>query len=361
MRAPDERLESHGIERLCPLKERHRDCVGARREPQPEVRPRVDLVGQRRQVLQAGFEIILPTERDEVHAPAVDAELELMRVLEAAHNAQVRPEHPGLEVVLRIERQRHLGQDAADGADGQPLDVRVLRCVLADPERLGRGSDVPSAHRERRDLAGRCEIALKQNGRDTERVADVVKAVRGIVGRQHRRDVHVKRQQIMNRVGVLDAIEPPDQRTTGIGGRNGRAIEFSRQVGDESLARRGIGPRGVLRRHHADADLANRFFPDVERRGDSFEVQRVQTQPGRLRPLVVTADTVLAHNRCGVRSRHRRGVGGVARCGRQGLREDRPADERRGRDHTRDTPPPAHSALSSARSTHTDSRNFITA
>ncbi len=57
---------------------------------------------------------------------AVEQELELVRILEAADGAQVRAIEPDLELVLAIDGERVSGGHAADGAERQAVEVHVL-------------------------------------------------------------------------------------------------------------------------------------------------------------------------------------------------------------------------------------------
>ena len=63
---------------------------------------------------------------------AVDGELELVRILEPAHDVQVGAKELHLEDVLAVERKRVATRSAADRAERQTVDVLVLREVLPD-------------------------------------------------------------------------------------------------------------------------------------------------------------------------------------------------------------------------------------
>ena len=60
-----------------------------------------------------------------------------------------------------------LRENAADGAERQALDVRVLRCVLADSEGLACRTQSGSPTASDADLAGRRQVSLQQRRRDT--------------------------------------------------------------------------------------------------------------------------------------------------------------------------------------------------
>ena len=264
VRAADERLQPQRVQRRRPLDERHGDRVRAGLERHAERRPLLDVVARLGHVLEVGLEIVVAADRRQVHALAVDRELELMVVFEAAHDAEIGAEQSDPERVLAVERQRRLGQDPADGADRQPFDVRVLRRILANAEGLSRGLGFRIADRQRRDLVRRRQIALEQDRRDAERVRDVVEAVRRVVGRQHRRRVDLEREQIADGVGVLDAIQAVNQsRAPDSASRARRDRARVVRWATSAVRRRLIRPRRALRRHHADAHLANDFFQDV--------------------------------------------------------------------------------------------------
>ncbi len=211
VRAADERLQPQRVHGGRPLEERDRDRVRAGLERHAERRALLDVVARLRHVLEIGLEVLVAADPGQMHALAVDRELELMRVFQAAHDAQIGAEQADAERVLAVERQRHVRENPAGRADRQSFDVRVLRRVLTDAEGLAGRLRFRIADRQRRDLVGRRQIALEQDRRHAERVGDVVEAVRRIVGRQHRRGVDVEREQIANRVGVFHAIQPMNQ------------------------------------------------------------------------------------------------------------------------------------------------------
>ena len=176
----------------------------------------VDGVAGLRHVHEVGLEVGFAAHAERVHARAVHRVLDVVLVLEAAHHAEVRAEHLHGELILGVERQRDLREDAADRADGLAFDVRVLRRVLADVERLARDADVGIADGQRADLVRGLHEALEEHRRHAEHVADVVEAVRGVVRRQQRRGIDVEREQIAHRVGVLGAIQAVQHRPAGI-------------------------------------------------------------------------------------------------------------------------------------------------
>ena len=230
-----------------------------------------------------------------MHALAVDRDLDLVRVLEAAHDVQVGAIELDLEDVLAVERKRvaheqcrrrcrAAGLRCAGSATG-PGERGTCRC----PAPMS-GSPTASAL----IFLRRRQIALLQRRRDAEHVGDIVEAVGRIVGRQQRRDVDVEREQIANRVGVFGAVEamehrpardsasppPPDPARL-------RAKRISSWYGRPWSGRR--APAAASCRSAASA----RPFPTSS--GASAivrEIQAVERQIRRLEPLVVAGDAV---------------------------------------------------------------------
>src|SRR5207247_8551006 len=99
----------------------------------------------------------------EMNALAVDGVFELVLVLQAANNPQVCAEQPNRKIVLAVERQRRSCEDAADGSEWKPFDVRVLRRVLPNAEGLAGWLRFRIADRQRDDLVRRRQIPLEQN------------------------------------------------------------------------------------------------------------------------------------------------------------------------------------------------------
>ena len=151
------------------------------------MRSSIGVAGVGRLVEQRG-EIGLPPIGDAVHALAVDAISNSLRILEPAHDVQVRAIELRLELVLGVERERVADAEAADRAERQPVDVLVLREVLRHAVGVAarpRCSGSPTA--SALIFAAARQIALVQRRRDAEHVRDVVEAVGRIVGRQQRR------------------------------------------------------------------------------------------------------------------------------------------------------------------------------
>ncbi len=216
-----------------------------------------------------------------------------MRILEAAHRAQVGAEQLRLDHVLAVERQGRLRQHAADGPDRQPLDVPVLRSILANAEGLGGDANLGIADGERAHLAGGADVSLQQHRRNAQHVGDVVEPVGRVVGRQQRGRVDLQRQQVADGVGVLGAVEPVHELAARIGTRGGGPVQRGAQPADQPLARGAVGLRNALRRHHAHAHLADHLLPDVRCLGRLGEIQAFERQTAGLGAGVMAGDAVL--------------------------------------------------------------------
>ena len=130
-RAAHERLQPPGVLRRRLVEERRRNRPPPGLERDAHLQPRVDRIAAGGRVLERGREIGVAAELSEMHALAVDADLELVLVLEAAHRGEVGPIQLHLQEILPIEGKRWRHQESADGSERQSFDVLVLRGVLA--------------------------------------------------------------------------------------------------------------------------------------------------------------------------------------------------------------------------------------
>ena len=166
-----------------------------------------------------------------------------------------------LQVVLGIERECVANDDAAAGAEGKPLDVRILREVAGQAVHRAIESNRRIADREPADPGGRGYISLDECGRDAKHIGDVVEPGRGVVWWQQRADIDVEREEIAHRVRVFRSIETMERRRAGIGMAHRRSIERGFERDGERLTRRCRRLRRVLGRHHPGAQLADDFLP----------------------------------------------------------------------------------------------------
>ena len=161
---------------------------------------------------------------------------------------------------------------------------------------LERGPDARVADGELTDLRRRDHVALEQARGEGQHVANVVKAVAGIVGGQVLASIDLKCQQVADGVGVFGAVQPVDDRPTGVGRQPGGVVErrFEPRCQPVVVQRRWTREsyRGHLSRpqlqYHAlpDADLVAALANLIQRHGLQREIRG-----GEL--IVMTTDAVL--------------------------------------------------------------------
>ena len=179
--------------------ERDGDAVRARRHAQPRAPPLVELDG-------CAVEGELDARAVAVHEPP-------RRVVPAGRRQR------GLhgQLVLGVERKIVLDGETAARAERQAFDVPLLR--RAAGSRVAR---LAVAHRAvadgaPADLHRRERIAFEQGRRHAERGGDVVEAVgRGVRRQCARNRARVEREQILNRVGVLRAVQTCERLRAGV-------------------------------------------------------------------------------------------------------------------------------------------------
>jgi hypothetical protein len=183
------------------------------------------------------------------------------------------------ELVLGVEREVVGDQQAAAGTERQPFDVLVLGQPAG--RRIGDlgGSGAAIAHGLAADLHRRAHVALDQRRRHRERLGDVVEAFVGVVGRQERLHVHVERQQIADRIGVLGAVETMERGRVGVRTRRVGAIEPRLERRGKAVERGAIRARHAARRHHPRLDLAHHLFPHFGVGADVIEPAGSSTSP----------------------------------------------------------------------------------
>ena len=217
------------------------------------------------------------------------------------------------ELILTVERQRRVDQNAAHGPERQSGDVAILRLVLTDTVDLSCGRQAAISQRQRADTLRGRQVAFEQHRRHAEHVGVVVEARAGIVRRQHRGDVDVEREQIANGIGVLGAIQPVHERPTGIRSCPRRCIERRDQRRQQLVALGDVRPWHSRRRHHAGADFADYLFPDVRMRGDVGKLRAIERQPAGFQLVVVTGDAVGGDDCLYAEGRRRRATGCLLR------------------------------------------------
>jgi hypothetical protein len=346
------------------LEERHRDLSwpGAQRHADREAL--VDLVARCRRIVAGVGDVLVAAERGQVHALAVDADLELMRMLEPAHRAEIRAEQLHLEEVLAVERDVALEHEAADGAERQPLDVPRLRRVLPHAVDLAHRRRLRVANRERADAAGRRQVAFEQHGRDAEDVGDVVESGTRVVRGKQRRRIDLEVEQVADGVGVLGAIEPMDERAAGIRPCTGGGIQTAFEPGDKRLFRLSRRRRHAGRRHHAGPELPDDLLPDLGVLLRTAGVEPLQHELAGTCAAVVAGDTVRGHHllvRAG--RRRRRGRPALPRLAARRLwnTESRRHETQRGSRRKKERPPhPAGDSNAERRMRHLNLRSSVT-
>ncbi len=254
--------------------------------------PRVHGIARVGRLVEQRLEILAAADRRQVDPLPVDRDLDIVRVLESANDVEIRAVQLRLEHVVAVERKRIAHRGPADRAERQPVDVLVLRQILADAEGVAAGRDVGIADGDGRNLHRRRDVFLLQRRGHAEHVRDVVEPVRGVVWRQERRDVHVEIEQVVHRVRVLAAVQPMQNGSAGIGmgSRVGVEVAFERRL--QPPVRRLVRAPRTLWRHGAGLKLPHHLLPELRLGPGPGDVQPFERQLARLQTLVMTADAV---------------------------------------------------------------------
>ncbi len=255
--------------------------------------PRVHCVAGLGRFFEQGRQIVVSAQVGKMNSLAAHGELHLVRELQAAHDVQVGPIQLRLELVFAIQRKIVMHQNPADGPQGQPFHVLVLRKVLANAEGGAGSLGVGISHRQRADARRGGQITLLERWRKTQDIGHIVEAVGRIVGRQQRGGVHVEREKIANCIGVLGAIHAVKQGTPRVRLGLRRAIQPGFDGSNEFV--RGVGVRAghSWGRHRARTQLHDHFFPGLGVGGDFGEVHGIQHEAAGFEALVMTGDAVL--------------------------------------------------------------------
>ena len=183
----------------------------------------------------------------------------------------------------RIERQLVIGAVATRTAEwAEAFFSRLEREV---------------AHSEAAHLTSHCQILFEQGGRERQHVAEIVKAVAGIIYRERRAGLNVYGQQIPNRIAVLGPVQAVNDGRARIGIALSRAIQRAFQPVDKGrhLGRFGFGRIG--RRHLPGADFAQDLLPNCRVAADMIEIQTFQHDVGGSGFLVMTGDAIFLDQR----------------------------------------------------------------
>ena len=238
---------------------------------------------------------LLAAEDEGADELAVQPHLELVARAHAADVVHVVAVQADLQVVLAVD-----GEDVADGdAPARPERQVVAHAVVLqqqDGDLVGLRGRPQGGLAERRppDLAGGRQVALHEGGRDGQHVGVVVEAVLvEVVGRQQVVDVHVHRQQVAHRVGVLGAVQAVHGLgASGVGRAQGDAVDLRFQPPRDPVVDLGVGPRTAHRGHGAGAQLRDHLLPQLGVAGDVGEVVAGEAQARGAQPVVVAGQAV---------------------------------------------------------------------
>ncbi len=285
------------------------------------------------------------------HAPAVDADLDLLPRLQPANVAVELPPQPDPDVVLRIHGEVMPDRDAPARPERQILaHAVILEPQLGDDVRLARRHAGRIAEGEAGDLPRRGQVALEPRRRHRQDVRHVVEAQVRIVGGQQRAAVDLQVQEVAYRVGVLDAVEAMRGRAAGIRVVGGDAVEGGLEHRGHGFVRGPVGTRSAGRGHCPGPQLAHDLLPRLGVFADLLDAQCVQRESGRPEAPVVAGHAVAIQDRpdlgrsgSGGGGRRLRVHGGgrrdePRRAGCQGPEHRRSLGERR---HHSTTPPAA--------------------
>ncbi len=230
-------------------------------------------------------------ELEQLHALAVERHLELLAFGALAEHLpetelqQRQPDH-----VLAIDREVVLDGRAATGAEWLPFERLVLTQIALD--RVGHlgWCRIAFSDRQPADLCCCRYIPFKQRRRDAEDVSDVVEAVTRVVGRKQCRGVDFQREQVADRVGVLDAVHAVKRRPPGVWSVGGEVIDRCLDGRGKSVE---ISPRrslGASWWHETCAHLADDLLPCLGVGRHAISAHRVEHESTGLQCLVVTGD-----------------------------------------------------------------------
>ena len=145
--------------------------------------------------------------------------------------------HLDLDGVLGVERQERRDREPAARAERQAVDALILRQLLGELMDVDHDRRPQVAHGEPRDLLGRRDVALHDDGRDEQQIGDVVEAARRVIGGQQQLEIElarqvVEREQVADGVAVLGARQPPERRhLAGVRPRRRGLVERAFEIG----------------------------------------------------------------------------------------------------------------------------------
>ena len=290
------RLHSPGVaERKIP-DERHADCPRARFHGHANAQPSLDRIRRVLRLVEHRGQIGVPANAHDLHSHAIYRGLDLLWIVQATHIAEVGLLQPDLKDVVTVQGKHVMHEEAADRTERQAFDVRVLGQILPHAVRLAHRTAAEIPDRQRADFPGRGQIALLQRRRDAQDVGDVVETVRGVVRRQQRCCVDVRREQIADGVRVLGPIESMQHGPARVGRRDGRPVKLLFEPCRQTAVTGLIGMPRTLRGHGARLKFPHDLFPHLGAPGHLREIQCLERESGGPHPLVVTDHAVLVND-----------------------------------------------------------------
>ncbi len=184
-------------------------------------------------------------------------------------------------------------EHTATSSKGQALNVTVLGKPAWSRIRDLRRDQRTIAHGPPADFHRGGHVALNKRRRNSQGIRDIVKPFGGIIRRKKCRDIHVKREQIADHVGVFGPIEPMQRRSSRIGAESRVTVDARFEFGGKGIQRRPLRPASTAGRHHARSDFAYDLLPDRRIFPNMLEVHCVEGESGGFCPLVVAGNAVL--------------------------------------------------------------------
>ena len=271
-------------------RDHHGAGSGLDRDAGPQ--PRVDGVLGDAQVGVRHLVVFLAAHLRQKHAPAVDADFQLVRILETGQVADDVLQQKNAEVVFAVQRKVVVDENAAARAQRQAFDVLLLVEIRGSLKHQADRSDGRVAHGQARDLVGRRQVLFDQRGGNAQHVGDIVEAVGFIVGGQQRSRVDIQVEKIVDRVSVFGPVHAMDGRPAGFRvtrrGAVDRVFQPPGELGHGGVVRTGH----ALGRHHASMQLPQNFFPGFRMLARAVQVHRIEREPGGSQLLVVAGDAV---------------------------------------------------------------------
>ena len=235
---------------------------------------------------------------------AVDAELDLVRNIQAPDQPGIGLVKPRLQQVFAVNREVMARRDAAARAErklfaqpvGLPQPRPLVRVVSDRRVAFECRPQCRIAECETRDLRRCGEVPIEQGGHNRQRIGVGVKAMRLLVRRKKKRAVHLHSEQIAHRVRIFGAIEAMQIcRAARIRIRGSRTIELSLEPACDGVVGRIVGAPDARRRHRPGPQLEDDLLPRLRRAGDMVGGGRIEHEGAGFQLRVVTGNAIRRH------------------------------------------------------------------